>query len=159
MRKDETYKKNEVVSEIVEVMGRVWDRTSAFAPIFWPNVKLTDAQLKILVLLGERERRVGDIATNLRVSMPSASRFVRSLINKGLVKRRPDDIDRRLIICSLTKAGKQIVSRLSTVRRKRIRAAVTLLDPPELDKVLDAMKLFDNVLSQGGQQKLTEPDE
>ena len=76
--------------------------------------ELTFAQWRVLVMLGDGPRRVGEIAGRLAISITSASRLVRRMENKGYVDTARDERDRRATLVTLSDKG------------ARTRAGVTL---------------------------------
>jgi DNA-binding MarR family transcriptional regulator len=63
-----------------------------------------------LVILGKQgPMRVGDLARELNVAVPSASRLVDLLAESGFVERRDDPTDRRAFLVSLTADGARIL--------------------------------------------------
>lgn len=139
--------KNEsAVHQAVDLMEHVWGKILAFPPIFRPHVELTNTQVRTLVFLSEKERRIGDIAANLGISFPSASRFVQRLANKGLLERREDCNDRRVSICFLTDSGREVLRRLSDVMKEKIGAAIGFLSAEQIDQLICVMGMLDGLL-------------
>jgi DNA-binding MarR family transcriptional regulator len=63
-----------------------------------------------LVILGKQgPMRVGDLARELNVAVPSASRLLDLLAESGFVERRDDPTDRRAFLVSLTADGARIL--------------------------------------------------
>jgi DNA-binding MarR family transcriptional regulator len=71
---------------------------------------LTPSRLAALVILGKQgPMRVGDLARELNVAVPSASRLLDLLAESGFVERRDDPTDRRAFLVSLTADGARIL--------------------------------------------------
>lgn len=51
---------------------------------------------------------LGDLATRRGVSLPTMSKMVTSLVEKGLITREPDPTNRRAVIIHLTPAGDEL---------------------------------------------------
>ena len=63
---------------------------------------------QILILLrAEGELTLGMIATRFTLSTSHASRIVAALVDRKLVERRENPLDRRMTLHSLTPAGRQ----------------------------------------------------
>jgi len=86
---------------------------------------LTIAQWRALVIAARTQGlRVGELAALLGVSAPSASRLVRRMETRNLVRatRAPDD--RRATIVTVTDAGRDLVQDVMDRRRARIEQAL-----------------------------------
>lgn len=73
-------------------------------------------QFSVLVRLEDVPRTAGELADIEKVSAPSMSRTVASLVERGLVARQPDPTDGRQVILSLSPQG---AAMLSHIRRRR----------------------------------------
>jgi DNA-binding MarR family transcriptional regulator len=99
------------------------------SPQDWMALDLTMAQMKVLfVLHHDGPAKVSDLAEALGVSAPSMTGTLERLVRQGLVERRDDPADRRLVINTLTPAGQALVDRLHQGRRARLTAALERLD-------------------------------
>jgi DNA-binding MarR family transcriptional regulator len=93
---------------------------------------LTVSQMKaILHLSSGNQTTVGEVATALGVSMPSASELVDRLVEAGHVVRSPDPTDRRRVQIAATPGAAQIGEQLRDFRRQQLRLALSLLPPEE----------------------------
>jgi DNA-binding MarR family transcriptional regulator len=105
--------------------------------------ELTLSQWRALVVLGRnRAVRVGEISAAVGMSLPSTSRMIRRLEQRGLVATARDESDRRATLVSVTRAGRNL--RDDVVRRRRTLmeaalAARTPTLPGDLSDGLDAI--------------------
>jgi DNA-binding MarR family transcriptional regulator len=84
---------------------------------------LSAAQLGTLKMLQSDGARVGEIARNLGVKLPSATEQIIRLERAGLVRREADPDDSRGVRVRLTAAGEAAVESANT-RRNAIMAAI-----------------------------------
>jgi DNA-binding MarR family transcriptional regulator len=106
------------------------------------NIDITMTQLKVVMLLFHKSPlRVGDIATFLGVSNPTASDLVDRLVERGIVKRQHDETtDRRVVLCCLSDQTKNTISEFWNIERERregIFAAMTVTQMQAINGVLD----------------------
>ena len=93
---------------------------------------LSLAQMKALGYLAQHgNRTVGEIATGLGVSKPSASELVDRLVEAGLAERGANPDDRRQVRVWLTPAAEGLKTRMQALRRAQLRAALGRLAPEE----------------------------
>lgn len=73
-------------------------------------------QFSALLRIGEQPRTPGELADLERVSAPTMTRTVASLVEGGWVQRTPDADDRRQVNLTITPCGRQL---LDDIRRRR----------------------------------------
>ena len=99
-----------------------WENASSA----WLELDLSITQLRNLIILSLRgPQHVGQLATALGVSEPSASQIVDRLAQRALIRRDADPTDRRRIMVSITAEGEHL---LDSVRTSRSIVAEGLLD-------------------------------
>ena len=83
--------------------------------------EVTLTQYRSLVVLASRgPQSVAALAEAVAVTPPTASRLSDRLVRKGLIHRRVDDRDRRLVSLALTETGRQLVDEVTGRRRAEI---------------------------------------
>jgi DNA-binding MarR family transcriptional regulator len=81
----------------------------------------------LVVLAAQGPQGVAPLAAQLGVSPSTATRMGDRLVRKGLVRRSDAPEDRRQVRLALTARGRQIVARVTELRRSEISRAI----PPE----------------------------
>jgi DNA-binding MarR family transcriptional regulator len=117
------------------------------------ELELSLTQVKLLHCLdgGDRELALTDLAENLSLSLPAASRAIDALHQRGYVHRREDEHDRRIKRVRIAEAGTDALRRLNQTRlaqleefaatmteaeRRRLAGALaSLLERPEIAAV------------------------
>ena len=88
----------------------------------------------------------GDIARRERLAKPSVTAAVEKLATAGLVERRADDSDGRVVWIAITTAGKRQID----ARRARRTAWLTIrldkLDPADVETLSRAADIVDRVV-------------
>jgi DNA-binding MarR family transcriptional regulator len=99
----------------------------------WFAHELTFAQMRLLFLL-ERHgpSPVGHVAEWFGVGLPAASGIIDRVEKHGLVERRHRLDDRRVVECSLTDAGRQLLDDITGIQRRRLRQLLSVLTEAEL---------------------------
>lgn len=75
--------------------------------------------------------RLSDLAALQRVSQPGMSQLVRRLQDEGLVARRTDPRDARVVVVVITAAGRQLLRQRRGERAAALRRRVSRLTPRE----------------------------
>jgi DNA-binding MarR family transcriptional regulator len=108
------------------------------------ELDLSMTQLKLLHVLVECETEISvkELAEALAMSLPNASRTVDALLQRGLVERREDSIDRRVKRVGATDAARDLIDRVDTARLQGLEAWAAELSPVQRRKLLDALSLL-----------------
>jgi DNA-binding MarR family transcriptional regulator len=96
------------------------------------DTELTLSQYNMLSALGERPSTVTEIAGAADVAIPTATRALRSLEERGFVERRRNsNSDGRLVTVALTPAGSDVLAEKTEWVRARQRAIFESLTEPQ----------------------------
>ena len=103
----------------------------------------TIAQYRALVVLASRgPQRLVDLAEALAVAPSTTGRTCDRLARKGLVRRHRARADRRVVLVSLTAAGRQVVDQATARRRELIAGILRALPVSKQHAVGDALATF-----------------
>jgi len=122
-----------IVEEVVELMPSIG--RGLYATLMDdPEIRgLTLPQVKALIYLyNNGERSMSELASGLAVALPSASELVDRLIDRGLVEKATDPVDRRRVLIGLTNPAIAFGRRIHDLRRAQARAALESM--PEEDQ-------------------------
>jgi DNA-binding MarR family transcriptional regulator len=115
----------------------------------WVDVDLTMSQLKMMFVLScamgptsDPGLRVSEVARGLGVTLPTVTAVMDKLVERGLVRRDDDPLDRRQHVCRLTPDGQSLVQRLMAGRRAFTNALMEQLDDDELADFLRGMQVL-----------------
>jgi DNA-binding MarR family transcriptional regulator len=103
----------------------------------WPSGPLSLVHLHVLTVLeAEGAVPMGALAESLDVSQASATGIVDRMEQRGLIVRRRDEDDRRVIRVALTADGRQLLAGAAAERRKRLGILLDELTDDELEGFL-----------------------
>ena len=113
---------------------------------------LSPTTASILFAVGrEGPLTAGDIARRERLAKPSVTAAVEKLATAGLVERRADDSDGRVVWIAITPAGKRRID----ARRARRTAWLTIrlekLDPADVETLSRAADIVDRLIGEDDQ--------
>lgn len=104
---------------------------------------VTLPQYRTLVVLQSRgPQSLQALATELGVVPSTATRMCDRLVAKGLATRESAADDRREVVVSITKAGAELVGRVSRARREEIRRTVAEMDTANRGALVAALEDF-----------------
>lgn len=103
----------------------------------------TIAQYRTLVVLASRgPQRLVDLASALEVAPSTAGRMGDRLVRKGLIRRHRARADRRVVLVSITEAGRRVVDNATARRRALIAEVLSALPSERHDVVASALAEF-----------------
>lgn len=107
----------------------------------WLQGSLSIVHLHVLTILeAAGSLPMGKLADALDVSVASATGIVDRMEQRGLVERRHDPDDRRLVLVHPTEAGLKVFSDMNELRRQNLAAILVRLSEDELKATLVGLR-------------------
>lgn len=98
-------------------------------------------QQYILECLWEQDGlTVGELATRIRIELPTLTRAVSRMEPAGVVERRPDDHDHRRVRIWLTSKGRQLRTTLPTAMKKLEDELLADFSPAEREELVRLLR-------------------
>ena len=120
----------------------------------WHAAQLTLAQVRVLRWLAKQPLSLGQLGNDLALAPPSMTRLVDRLEERGLIERHRDNEDRRRVLASLTRAGRQLVSEIPFLEGTPIRTAVDRMPVADRNRIADAIDEFNAAVRQAEESSL-----
>jgi len=125
--------KEKLIQSTLELADRGFRELFPFVPKEWLNLDLTASQLRTLILLFTNgPTRMSEIASQLGISMATATGVIDRMVERGIVVRESDPNDRRIVLCRVSPEGERTVSGLWQSWSKRGEEMLRALDRPRL---------------------------
>ena len=103
--------------------------------------EVTLTQYRTLVVLASRgPQSLAELADAVDVTPPTATRMCDRLIKKGLIVRRHERGDRRLIRLTLAKDGRKLVDAVTQRRRTEISHLMEAIPPDQQAALVDSLQ-------------------
>jgi DNA-binding MarR family transcriptional regulator len=133
-------RRRKLVDDLIEeLVATPRDRMDAFRA--WHRGALSLVHLNVLsVLEAEGPISMGRLAEALDVSVASATGIVSRMVDRGVVERRHDAVDRRVVLVHLTTAGGNVTRSLEEHHRERLGQLLAQLSPAELSGFLVGLR-------------------
>jgi DNA-binding MarR family transcriptional regulator len=104
---------------------------------------MTHAQFELLACLLERgELHAGELAHAAQVSPATVSGMLDQLVAARHVERVRSERDRRVVVCRLTPAGRELLERKNALWQARWRAQLGALPPADLEAATRVLRLI-----------------
>lgn len=107
--------------------------------------ELSTAQVSTLNMVADGPARVSDIARNGGVKVPSATEQIIRLEAAGLVARGQDDRDARVVLVSLTAAGREAVATANDRRNALLAGQLATLEEADREAIARAIPAMDKL--------------
>ena len=147
-------RKEELVENTLQLSDKAFRELIPILPKEWLKLDLTMPQLKVVLLLFlEGPLRMSVIASELGVSLATATGVIDRLVERDIVLREGDPDDRRVVLCRLSNKGEDLISGLWHLARERARDLLGAMTPPQLlllGEALEALLRAGEVTREGG---------
>lgn len=119
-------KRIQLIEEILHAFHAIRNITKAKAASLGYQNHITHSQWFVLTMIGHfKKRSIKDLAQALEMSSSAVTQFVNGLVQAGLVSRKEDPNDRRLVELELSPRGKK---HLADTKEKRITEMAEIFD-------------------------------
>jgi DNA-binding MarR family transcriptional regulator len=138
----------DTAAHIIEVVPYLARTIAADARQMLGEGWFTLVHLRVLAFVRMREScSLGDLAQRRGVSLPTMSKMVTSLVEKGLVTREPDPDNRRAVIIRLTEEGNRLYVAVLASVQQSVAHDMARLTPEQRGEVVSALELLATAMS------------
>jgi DNA-binding MarR family transcriptional regulator len=130
--------------DALHAAAAMYDLVSLFVRLTPRDLTLTS--LSTLVTLSRKgPRRITELAASEGVAQPSVTSLVTSLERAGLVERRSDPADRRVVMVTITDAGTAYLRARRQANAQAIVRAIEELPPEEMATLVSAVPVIEHL--------------
>lgn len=133
----------ELAQEIMELIPRVMRSFSAI--LRSEEANLDPAQIRLLGMLSRGPCNLSAIARQHSVSLPTVSKSVSHMENRGWVKRARSEEDRRVVFLELTVEGRRAWQRITATLQSNLQERLDVLAPDQLDYLRGGLAMLELV--------------
>jgi DNA-binding MarR family transcriptional regulator len=133
---------------LLPVLGRGIGRPTAVELEELPDHKMPEesqvstGHIQIMITLARGAHSIGGLAEALGVSRPAVTQLVDRLAGYGLVERRHDSEDRRVVLVDFAAEDREVARRIMAARRRPLERAVGQMEEGEARAFLRGLKLL-----------------
>lgn len=126
----------------VKKINECW--TDIYFHLHYPHTeKISHQAIRILQLVEKKEEvGVNEVATYLQISHNTASEHVKRMVEKNLLIKERDPLDERRVHLHLTKMGKEVVRRNTSLDEEKLNRVMNQLGDKEKEIIEQAFKLL-----------------
>ena len=106
----------------------------------------TPAQLSALSVLMSGPKTLGELAAAEQVRAPTISRLAAEMERIGLIRRRDDPSDARVVHVEMSAKGRRVLGKGRELRIADIEGRVRRLDPPDIATLERAVSIVEGML-------------
>jgi DNA-binding MarR family transcriptional regulator len=116
--------------------------------------RLTATEVDLLVAAERRgPMRLSDLASFAGLNPTMVSRIIPKLEEAGLVRRLPDEVDRRVCRVEATGKGRRLLERVRSERNDALSCRLMELEPSAREAVLAALPVLEELAERVGQNQ------
>jgi DNA-binding MarR family transcriptional regulator len=116
--------------------------------------ELTIAQVRALHAIGERPGcTMSELAARLGVGLSAATGLVDRLVQRGLVERAADRMDRRVVRVGISAVGRRARQRFRQHSRRRLESALSGLSSRQLQEIKQGLALLRSALAAAAESR------
>jgi DNA-binding MarR family transcriptional regulator len=123
------------MAEIAEIVGHEF-------PAEGIGGGISVGHVQILISLAKGPRSVGQLAESVGVSPPAATQLVDRLVEHGMVERRHDEKDRRVVLVDYVPRMHDVARRIVASRKEKLEDTFSSLTDEEAEAFLKGLKLL-----------------
>ena len=143
----------ELIARVHEVLPEIGRRLYALISEHPKVAGRPLGQIKAMLYLYRRGCcTVGEIASNVGVSMPAASELIDRLVDDGYLEREINPADRRQVLVRLTSEAQAYGAEIHALRRAQIRATLDRLPPEQQEGFVQGLTVLAEVLGEDPSQ-------
>ncbi len=120
-------------------LGEIGELARRGVPV---EAQLSPGHVQVLIALGRGPHSIGGLAEAVGVSQSAASQLVDRLAEHGMVQRRHDPRDRRVVLVDYVPGMQDIAREMMEGRRRKIEQALGSLTDEEVRAFLKGLKLL-----------------
>lgn len=102
---------------------------------------------RILKLIHQQPRTVSELAARQVVALPTMSRTVSALVERGWVTRTEDPLDRRRVRLRVTDDGRAVLEQLRSRIQERLAGRLAGLTTEEREQLLTGLEVLERVFT------------
>ena len=103
---------------------------------------VSPGHVQIMIALARGPQSVGRLAEVVGVSPPAATQLVDRLAEHGIVERRHDPKDRRIVLVDYTPGEREVAQRIMESRRQPLKRVVDEMSDDEAKAFLKGLRLL-----------------
>lgn len=130
------------MSSNINKLNEYW--TDIYFHLHYPYTeKISHQAIRILQLVEKKEGvGVNEVATYLQISHNTASEHVKRMVEKNLLIKERGPLDERRVLLHLTKMGKEVVHRNTSLDEEKLSQVMNQLGAKEKEIIEEAFKLL-----------------
>lgn len=148
---NKTKTRQELINTAAAAYMELFVRMQLTAVAHWLMFELTFAQARALIILAAKKAlTVSQLAKLMDVGNPTASILVQKLVERGLVTRTEDDVDRRQTVVRLSEKGAEIGAGRRSEREKQWQHWLSQLSDEEISGLAHGLNALLVVMNEDG---------
>jgi DNA-binding MarR family transcriptional regulator len=146
--------REQIIEKIADTLPEIMRRIVESRPLRRGEFDITLAQMRTMRMIGSGEAcTMGELAGRLGISLSAATGLVDRLVQQGMIERKPDPQDRRIVRVETSKSGRRAHAAMHKEKQRLMAAALAGVSRPELERIADSLTLLSAHLEASSPEK------
>jgi DNA-binding MarR family transcriptional regulator len=140
--------REQIIETIADTLPEIMRRIIESRPLHRGEFDVTLAQMRAMRVIGSQGAcTMGELAGRLGISLSAATGLADRLVQQGMIERKPDPQDRRIVRVEISKIGKRTHAAMHKEKQRLMAAALAKVSRPELEQIADSLALLEAALA------------
>jgi DNA-binding MarR family transcriptional regulator len=135
--------REQIIETIADTLPEIMRRIIESRPLHQGEFDITLAQMRAMGAIGSQGAcTMGELAGRLGISLSAATGLADRMVQQGLIERKPDPQDRRIVRVEVSKSGRRAHASMHKEKQRLMAAALGKLSHGELERMADSLTLL-----------------
>lgn len=147
--------REQIIEIIANTLPEIMRRIIESRPLHRGEFDITLAQMRTMGAIGfQGACTMGELAGRLGISLSAATGLTDRLVQQGMIERKPDPQDRRIVRVEVSKIGRRTHAAMHKEKQRLMAAALAKVTRPELEQIADSLALLKDCLEANAPEKM-----
>jgi DNA-binding MarR family transcriptional regulator len=135
--------REQIIETIADTLPEIMRRILESRPLHQGEFDITLAQMRAMGAIGSQGAcTMGELAARLGISLSAATGLTDRMVQQGMIERKPDPEDRRIVRVEISKFGRRAHAAMHKEKQRLMAAALERVTRPELERMAESLALL-----------------
>jgi DNA-binding MarR family transcriptional regulator len=146
--------REQIIETIADTLPEIIRRILESRPLHRGEFDITLAQMRAMRAIGSQGAcTMGELAGRLGISLSAATGLADRLVQQGMIERKPDPQDRRIVRVETSSAGRRTHAAIHKEKQRLMAAALAKVTRPALERMAESLALLSACLEANAPEK------
>ena len=135
--------REQIIETIADTLPEIIRRILESRPLHRGEFDITLAQMRAMGAIGSQGAcTMGELAGRLGISLSAATGLADRLVQQGMIERKPDPQDRRIVRVETSKSGQRAHAAMHKEKQRMMAAALERVTRSDLERMAESLALL-----------------